>query len=821
MQVLMLNMFLLIAAINLSRLIGAFFFKKKLDYSQLSCGIVAYCGSVPADANIIRMLMMFNMERGEDGTGWAVNNVVTKDTDKVSRFISKHPLAITPQDENFTLVAHARKASSGSKLNKELVHPFAIYKGGVEKERPDLILAMNGTLNNTDLMAEEFDIEYKQYTNSDTQVIARAIAKLGPKEYIKVIQSYDGTATLVFFTPSSPNTLMIFKDPEKPLFAWQKDKDQMYISSIDDAFKSVGAKDEDICSFDNGFLFRINKGKVTKKDHVERSPLKPRAKYTKRSSYVPYHQGRMYERQTYGASTSIESDDINGIEITKGNIKEQHTNKGNNVYVWCDKYYRTGHALNGKFKISDKGELDVEDDATTKEYFFIYGYMCKDEKEYDKLYKKCADEKGMLSLKKFKTFRLSEMSHYLTYPCIAMVKNKEEWILSDDYTKLLKGIGSDVEVDMFLSKVKYTLRYKGEWTPTTNRELCTLTKMEDKEIKPINTSCVLPFTTNIMKINQKVNEADQREFLRTLITDDPFQSPHYYYSIMRADVYKCNPDSAVRSHFFTTLLRLLLDLNIIDEDQFANCVKEGRPKEFSSPKSTEKIDEFLNEYWKSHDLTKGGSSKKDEKESKISKLIGLTSEEKLRRFDDLHGEFSEEEIINSIITCNNVYNDKQFQEDVIDLKVQSFGDLLVKYEGVNDDKLVCEAMLLCINNLGNLSNNDLLKWIEMDDRSKKARAETYFKDWVSYWNQVNSTEEDVRTENDGDQDSSEIVMEQITPSEYEEECRLEVQRIIDDIVATKERISSADSSLKTDVVYGLVHELDCQIKFLRRKLVVN
>lgn len=811
MQVLMLNMLLLIAAINLIRLIRAFFFKKKLDYSQLSCGIVAYCGSVPADPNIIRMLMMFNMERGEDGTGWAVNNVVTKDTDKVSRFISKHPLIITEGDENFTLVAHARKASSGSKLNKELVHPFGIYKGGVEKERPDLILAMNGTLSNTDLMAEEFGIEYKPFTNSDTQVIARAIAKLGSKEYIRVIESYDGTATLVFFTPSSPNTLMIFKDPDKPLFAWQKDKDQMYISSVDDALKAVGGADAEISSFDNGFLFRINKGKVTKKDLVERSPIKPRAKYTKRQTHIPYHNaGRMHEKETYEATTYVIDEDMNGIEITKGNVKEQHTGKGNVVYVWCDRYFRTGHPLNGKFKITDTGELDVKDDPTIRELFFIYGYMCENEKKYDEIFKKCSDEKGNLSLKKFKTFRLGEMAQYFTYPCIVMVKNKEEWILSDSYTKSLKGIGSDIELDMFLSKVKYTLQYKGEWTSTTNRELCILTKMEDKEVKLPKSASVLPFTNDIMKINQRVNESIQREFLRTLITDDPFQSPHYYYSIMRTDLYKSNPNSSIRCHFFNTLLRLLLDLNILNEDEFSSLIKEGRSKDYGALNFMEKLEGHLNEYWKARDLTKGVKS---EKEAKVDKLIGLTSEQKVRQYDDVSKEFSEEEIINSIATSNSVYNDKQFQEDIIDVKISSFDDVLVKYEGVNDDKIVCEAMLLCINNLGNVTNDELIKWIELEDRSKKAKAQEYFKDWVSYWYQVNNEE------SDGDLQSSEIVMEEITPSQYEDECRLEIRRIIDDIKTTKERISSADPSLKTTTVNTFVSELGFQVDFLERKLV--
>ncbi len=48
-------------------------FRRSYKHGALGCGLVGYCGSTPADPEKLRMLLLYNQERGEDGTGWAVN----------------------------------------------------------------------------------------------------------------------------------------------------------------------------------------------------------------------------------------------------------------------------------------------------------------------------------------------------------------------------------------------------------------------------------------------------------------------------------------------------------------------------------------------------------------------------------------------------------------------------------------------------------------------------------------------------------------------------------------------------------------------------
>ena len=285
MQILMVNMILLIATFNFVQLVLKKFFKLKSNSSALFCGITAYCGSEPANPNIIKMIMMYNEERGEDSTGWAVNNVITKDTEKVKKFITQHELVTSDEDENYTIVAHARKASSGHKYSKELAHPFGVYIGEVEKEKYDLVLAMNGTLTNANLLSEKWGVEFKVGTNSDTQMLARAMAKLGEEDYTEALELYDGTATLAFFSPKYQNTLMIYKDPERTLFYWCASESQMYISSMEEPLVAIGAQKLEVKSFEANTLYTIVGGKIKVEKKIVRTPLKPKITNYKTANY--------------------------------------------------------------------------------------------------------------------------------------------------------------------------------------------------------------------------------------------------------------------------------------------------------------------------------------------------------------------------------------------------------------------------------------------------------------------------------------------------------------------------------------------------------
>src|SRR6185295_2904921 len=111
---------------------------------------------------------------------------------------------------------------------------------------------------------------YSAGTNSDTQIVTKAIANLGEKKYIEVLQRYNGVMSLLFFSPKFPNSLLVYKDPERPLFGWHKSASELYISSIKESFESLDASESDIFSFKDGYLHHIQSGKIIQENEIKR-----------------------------------------------------------------------------------------------------------------------------------------------------------------------------------------------------------------------------------------------------------------------------------------------------------------------------------------------------------------------------------------------------------------------------------------------------------------------------------------------------------------------------------------------------------------------
>jgi Glutamine amidotransferase domain len=825
MQILIVNMLLLVLINSLFVLVLK---RRGYKFDCLGCGITAFCGDSPADPMTLKMIMLYNMERGEDGTGWAVNNVVTKDTEKVAKFLQQHPLLITENDENFTFVGHARKCSSGGKLNKALVHPFSIYREGVEKEKSDIILAMNGTLTNTEAMSEEFGIPYKEYVNSDTEIIAKAMAKLGEKEYIKAIEGYEGTATLVFFTPKHPNTLMVYKDPQRTLFGWQKDKDQMYISSMEEPLLSIGATKDKVFPFEDGFLFRISKGKITKKEKIERSPLKVKAKYTKRASYTSYPNvgPRVNSRLPFYEANerlNIEDFDATSISITGG--KNKHKGKNNTVYVVVDKYYRNGHEMQGKYYITKSGEVVDISNMEGRPYFFIFGYMCKDESSYNKLIQMSAETvKSDFSLKSFKEIRLSTIINNFEYPIITLVNNKEKWLVPKHISEKFYGKGSKHQVDMFLHTMIYTLVYTGEWTKTTQADICNLSEIKDKEIispTPLNSNTDVD-SNCILNINKRIPVLEQVKYLRDLIKLEFSNSSNYYYVRMRSDVYKVNPSSTLRQHFYITLLRLFLDDNFLSKDKHRALIEKGKNCDYSDNNFVTAVNSVLTEYV---NFIKGSTPIiAKEPNNKLEVLVGLSSEEKIKELDKPYTSLSEEDIVKSICDANGFYKKKAFQADIFDTNYEDFDKFIVDWcttDKHEDMFPILEGMMLCFNTLGQITDTQFLEWYELENLERRLRARELFISWTETFkdkadNVVNEANKIINKENSKEEET--VIEETWTPEQFEEETRGNMETMINGMRDYYNDME-VDEELETEYIKTCKKELAYTINFLERKLL--
>jgi hypothetical protein len=453
-----------------------------LKINDCRCGIVGYCGEVPADPNILKLLLLYNMDRGEDSTGWVINNKINKDTIKVSEFLRKNALVISEDNENYTIICHARKASSGARYNKELAHPFGMYKDSTEKERYDLVLAMNGTMTNTESFCREFDMPFTQHTNSDTQMLAKIMCELGEKEYIKALEGYSGAATLLFFTPKYPNTLMVYKDPERPMFMWQKDKNQMYLSSMKEALESVAPSGAEILTFGENKLYRINKGKITKTVEVDRTnPIK---------IYIPPKSAK---RNSSSFSSASMWEELQAVEQSPNAGKRAHDTtkhhlvKGNKIYLYCDKYYDGGHPITGKKLVNNEGIVSETLKEGFNEYFFFFGYMCKNEESYNQLFDLLGKNNSKeVDVQKFRNTKISSLCDYFTYPVTTHTDDNLKnfrWMCNKEWEKNINSEGK-AEVDLFLSNCIVTIQYNKRTTKDEpKRKLFTEESVKLKEKK--------------------------------------------------------------------------------------------------------------------------------------------------------------------------------------------------------------------------------------------------------------------------------------------------------------------------------------------------
>lgn len=828
MEVIYLKLFSFIISLNLVLPYLMKLFGFKVDKSRLSCGIIGYSGNRPADPNILKLMMMFNMERGEDGTGWAINNKIEKDTEKVSKFLSTHSMDISPDDENFTIIAHARKSSSGTKTNKELVHPFGIYKNGVEKERLDLILAMNGTLTNTEIVAKEFKIDYTQWTNSDTQVIAKAMANLGEKEYIKVIEGYLGTATLVFFTPRHPNTLMVYRDPERPIYYWQKSKDEMYISSIKEPFYSVGGKEEEIGEFESEHLCRILKGKITKSEKVNREPLKYKAAYKQNTNHhstigdrrKQYYEGQYENYFDYASPLIVETKVLNSK-------KNPHNGKGNFVYSIADRYYRNGHPIQGLLWINELGAVrdnPTEQNPLTEDekkkinpYFFVNGYMCENEQSYNDLIKKCSDDKGNFSLIRFKFVYLSEIVEFFRYPVITIVDKKEKWILNKKYQQKILQTGDTVKVDMFLSTDEFTLKYNGEWTKTTHKEVCNLHEMKPKVIIVSSPNSNLKYKFNEQELIKRIPRERQISYLKNLIKTEkrkPVRS-NYLYVLMRSDLFKLNPEDQLKSYFYVLLFDLLLREDVIDRAEHTDLVNLGLKEEYCSNDFLKSVDSKITKLSEQYDDSIKDNSSNFSEIDNSTKTIDKIN---LLKLDE--STFTEQDVIKSIRENNTFSNREDFRNDISDGDYDNFDEFCstwINSDAIDDILPFLEGVLLCYNSVGHINDHNLVLALDKTKNDIRKIAESYYNEWKRVFNE---TSESLIAETKNIIEDR--IEEDLNGEESEKICKANYQELIDGLKGYINEIDTLiDPEQKTPwIEASITNVYDC-IKFMERKMFLN
>lgn len=789
------------------------------------CGIVSYCGSKPANPLYIHMMMMYNEERGGDGTGWAINNQIKKDTDKVPKFLKDNPIIVSATDTNYTIIAHARKKSSGY-ADKENAHPFGIYRGRTEKEMYDLILAMNGTVTNKEELAEEFNVKLpvNTFSWSDTRVIATAMAELGSKGYMKVIEGYMGTATLVFFSPKYPNQLFCYKDPLRDLFYWQAAEDQIYVSSMEEPFIVCGASKEDIHPFKDEFIYTIVSGKIIKEKKVTRNPIPIYVKWTNsnvkvkansssyenndwRNALQMQNQFCSVANRTIPGSTSKTVD----IEDVRRELKKEFREDlvGNKMYMGIDRYLRNGHYPTGIFLVEKDGTV-ARRQKIGKEYetmYIVNGFRCKNKETYEDLHHKVrvGPKDESVDIIKFKQVPLSKYVESFMYPILTQSDGKMKFVLNNEWKAKLDKDPGNLVLDAFLCPCIFKLEYTGEVVATTEKPLCDIRSYQKKITS-------LTHATLEDRINASYSRHAQQVKIHDLVNENNTFTSMFLYKQFHEDI-KENPTDELRKFFYNLLLDVLLKDSVINATNLDEFKKDPR---FIDVQVIEEIDNALKLYKKNITVSKVD----DQEKPPSSKLI-------IKEYQDK----------------SEICNQPGFQEDVYAAtnplgelfetwgersKPEPFYEAVVLsiYNTIEDDKAadrILEAMGAGMPAIKELAVEYYGNWIDIVQKTGAkgfiiVGSETDISSRLAKMEELEDLKEDIEEK---DEDQADV--ENMTPEEYEEDVRNEfsemgtgLQEFYNRVVSTAE--NDEDRTPKVKLILSAVHKALLQMEEIYKQL---
>jgi predicted glutamine amidotransferase len=226
------------------------------------CGQIGFSGykGQEFDINKVKILLLFNQERGKDATGiWTPLSGLVKTIQESEDYISSQN-SIGKIIEDITLMGHCRQGTIG-KNNPANAHPF---------QYDNIVFQHNGSLTNHNAIAREYNLQFNDW-DVDSQVIAQILNK---EQKPHVFTEIEGSFACIWTDTSRKATklkqddslLYILRNEERPLY-YGITSEGMYMSSIEKSLKAINC--EDIKEFDPGIIYSIINGEIKKQTPIE------------------------------------------------------------------------------------------------------------------------------------------------------------------------------------------------------------------------------------------------------------------------------------------------------------------------------------------------------------------------------------------------------------------------------------------------------------------------------------------------------------------------------------------------------------------------
>lgn len=351
------------------------------------CGISGSVSSVKPDLNILKLLSIYNRERGKHSCGVAINDRLTKgvkekkgdysDSLDFCRYFefTNFSKGDKPFDNNTTLW-HTRYATMGAHT-KHNAHPFRLE---TDKEDVFLIGAHNGSLYNMEEFNKKYNIDTK-VQNMDSKQLLSALAK-NRNNMEEVLKDYNGAAALCFYFTDEPNTLYLWKgtsknekgvvEPERPLY-YIINEDVVYFSSLYFPLTTTTNHAIDAQEVADNTLMKFEGNQIVSTvvvDRTEKCYKKPII-----NRYADVYRGYANFKKQNAKVKSLPSKKDKPKEVNP-----QRFSKGN-FYYYNGKIWRNGHLVEGLFFVDpvtgDYTGMEKYRNEGQEELFFYQGIPFK------------------------------------------------------------------------------------------------------------------------------------------------------------------------------------------------------------------------------------------------------------------------------------------------------------------------------------------------------------------------------------------------------------------------------------------------------------